>query len=225
MHSWKAFCPFFIVLTLKSHGQASDRVIPRGIYLRNNFVSGVQDNTFGNVRSTEIDVAIGLFCLIPVRNSLKDTSVHLLVLKQRYRPKPWSIRHLRFDVGFTPKAGTFFLSQTQSFNLIAKGLDLTLSAPLYYKPSDRTNIYFASGFNGCYYFSTQINNPLVAPDVKIDNYSIGLVLEIGFLVGEIENPVLFIGHRFQEQVTGTYRFREFSITMCIPILKKFGRIR
>ena len=100
-----------------------------------------------------------------------------------------------------------------------------ISIPLYFKPSDDVNAYFASGISGSYYLSNRVvaNGGSPPPDVYIQNFSAGITLEFGFLVGKPGNPVLLFSNRFLEQLIGNYKFREFSISVGIPISKKFGR--
>lgn len=210
----------FLAFALTAPAQGTERKFARGIYLRNSFSSSANNN-YNNANLVEMDIGVGLFVLFPIHALSKD-STNLLQLK--YRPQPWVIRNLRIDVGFLPnRGGTFYASQTQPFHLTARGIDLGLSIPLYFKPSETVNAFFSSGINGCYYFSTRTTSSSPIPDVYFQNYSIGIMLDFGFLIGKINNPTLFISSRFLEQLTGNYRFREFSVNVGIPISKKFGR--
>lgn len=166
----------------------------------------------------------GVFLFIPV-DYTKD-SLHLMQLK--YRPKLWQIKNLRIDLGLSPsKGGTFYISPTQPFHLSATTVDLAITVPLYFNLSRNLNVFFASGFNGSYYLSskTLLQNGTQPPEVVIEKTNLGILIEFGFFVGSIDNPILIISNRLLEQLTAKYKLREFAITLSIPIAKKFGRVK
>lgn len=217
---------FLLILSLylPCKGQVSDRKFPRGFFFRNSFYSNAQLSTYGNGNPVEMGLDAGVFLYCPVAKQVKD-SLHILQLK--YRPRQWSIQNLRFDIGLSPNKGsTFYTSSTESFHLRATAIDLSVSVPLYFTTTEKINGYFSSGAYGCYFLSQRvILNPSSQPPVFVPNVYLSIFLEFGFLIGKLDNPTLMISNRFLEQITGTYRIREFSVMLGIPIQKKFGRIK